>query len=225
MSKVFSPPLDVLPEPQRKLWPELAGTPDHFILYGGTAIALRLGHRQSVDFDFFSPMTFEPHSLLKTVPYLKDATVRKSAPSDLAVTVDRGGPVQLSFFGNFDLGRVAEPEFAEGPRIKVASLIDLARMKAAAVVRQRAEVKDYADIDALLTKSGVTLADMLAAGATIYGDQFSPLLSLKAIAYHDDPSLARLPMDTRNRLSAAVQKTDPARLPTLKAIKAYVRQK
>ena len=65
---------------------------------GGTAIALRLGHRQSVDFDFFSPMTFEPHSLLKTVPYLKDATVRKSAPSDLAVTVDRGGPVQLSFF-------------------------------------------------------------------------------------------------------------------------------
>jgi Nucleotidyl transferase AbiEii toxin, Type IV TA system len=224
MSKVLSPRLDVLPEPLRKLWPELAGTPDHFILYGGTAIALRLGHRQSVDFDFFSPMTFEPHSLLKTVPYLKDATVRKSAPSDLAVTVDRGGPVQLSFFGNFDLGQVAEPELAEGPRIKVASLIDLAGMKAA-VVTQRAEVKDYADIDALLTKSAVTLADMLAAGATIYGDQFSPLLSLKAIAYHDDPSLARLPMDTRNRLSAAVQKTDPARLPTLNTIKVCVRQK
>ena len=145
------------------------------------------------------------------MPYLKDATVRKSAPSDLAVTVDRGGPVQLSFFGNFDLGQVAEPELVAGMK--------------AAVVTQRAEVKDYADIDALLTKSGVTLADMLAAGATIYGDQFSPLLSLKAIAYHDDPSLARLPMDTRNRLSAAVQKTDPARLPTLNAIKAYVRQK
>jgi Nucleotidyl transferase AbiEii toxin, Type IV TA system len=109
--------------------PELAGTPDHFILYGGTAIALRLGHRQSVDFDFFSPVTFEPHSLLKTVPYLKEATVRKSAPNDLAVTVDRGGPVQLSFFfGNFDLGQVAEPELAEGSGIKVASLIDLAGM-------------------------------------------------------------------------------------------------
>jgi len=57
MLKVFAPRLDVLPEPQRKLWPELAGTPDHFILYGGTAIALRFGHRQSVDFDFFSPVT------------------------------------------------------------------------------------------------------------------------------------------------------------------------
>jgi hypothetical protein len=29
-------------------------TPDHFTLYEGTALALRLGHRQSVDFDFFS---------------------------------------------------------------------------------------------------------------------------------------------------------------------------
>lgn len=224
MSKVFAPRLDVLAKPQRRLWPELAGTPDDFILYGGAAIALRLGHRQSVDFVFFSPVTFEPHSLLKTVPYLKDDTVRKSAPNDLAVTVDRGGPIQLSFLGNFDLGQVAEPERAEGPGIKVASLIDLAGMKAA-VVTQRAEVKDYLDIDALLTKSGVPLANMLAAAATIYGDQFSPLLSLKAIAYHDDPSLARLPADTRNRLSAAVQETDPARLPPLNAIKAYVRRK
>jgi predicted nucleotidyltransferase component of viral defense system len=163
MLKVFAPRLDVLPEPQRKLWPELAGTPDHFILYGGTAIALRFGHRRSVDFDFFSPVTFEPHSLLKTVPYLKDATLRKSAPNDLAVTVNRGGPVQLSFFfGNFDLGQVAEPELAEGSGIKVASLIDLAGMKAA-VVTQRAEAKDYLDIDALLTKSGLPLANMLAA--------------------------------------------------------------
>jgi hypothetical protein len=160
MLKVFTPHLDVLLEPQRKLWPELAGTPDHSILYGGTAIALRLGHRRSVDFVFFSPVTFEPHSLLKTVPYLKDATVRKSAPNDLAVTVDRGGPVQLSFFGNFDLGQVAEPELAEGSGIKVASLIDLAGMKAA-VVTQRAEAKDYLDIDALLTKSGLPLANML----------------------------------------------------------------
>jgi Nucleotidyl transferase AbiEii toxin, Type IV TA system len=221
---MFAPRLDVLPEPQRKLWPELASTPDHFILYGGTAIALRLGHRSSVDFDFFSPVIFEPNSLLRTVPYLQDATIRKSAPNDLAVTVNRGGPVQLSFFGNFDLGQVAEPELAEGPGIKVASLIDLAGMKAA-VVTQRAEVKDYLDIDALLTKSGIPLANMLAAGATIYGEQFSPLLSLKAIAYHDDASLAGLPMDSRNRLSAAVQKTDPARLPTLNATRLYVRPK
>jgi hypothetical protein len=71
MSNMFSPRLDILPDAQQRLWPELAQTPDSFILYEGTAIALRLGHRSSVDFDFFTLMSFEPHSLLAELPYLK----------------------------------------------------------------------------------------------------------------------------------------------------------
>lgn len=51
----FKPRLDVLPEAQRRLWLQLAQTPRlGFVLYGGTAIALRLGHRPSIDFDFFT---------------------------------------------------------------------------------------------------------------------------------------------------------------------------
>ena len=50
----FEPRLDVLPDEQRALWPALASVPDAFVLYGGTALALRLGHRTSVDFDCFS---------------------------------------------------------------------------------------------------------------------------------------------------------------------------
>ena len=50
----FIPNLSMLPPPQLRLWLELDSTPDHFTLYGGTAFALRLGHRVSVDFDFFS---------------------------------------------------------------------------------------------------------------------------------------------------------------------------
>ena len=51
--------LDVLPAEQRDLWEDrlrrgFAG----FVLYGGTAIALRSGHRKSVDFNFFSSRTF-----------------------------------------------------------------------------------------------------------------------------------------------------------------------
>ena len=46
----FQPRLDILPAAQRKLWCELGATPDHFTLYGRTALALRLGHRQSADF-------------------------------------------------------------------------------------------------------------------------------------------------------------------------------
>jgi YD repeat-containing protein len=114
MSKVFAPRLDILPASQRRLWPELAETPSHFVPYGGTAIALRLGHRQSVDFDFMSPMTFEPRSLLENLKYLKDAQVRRSAANNLTAAVDRGGSVQLQYFGNFDLGQVAAAELADG---------------------------------------------------------------------------------------------------------------
>ena len=87
MSAVFSPRLDILPDAQRRLWPELAQTPEDFTLYGGTAIALRLGHRQSVDFDFFAlTSSFEPGSLLGKLPYLKNAIVRQSAANTLSVT-------------------------------------------------------------------------------------------------------------------------------------------
>lgn len=218
MANIFSPRLDVLPAAQQSLWSELAQTPSHFTLYGGTAIALRLGHRQSADFDFFSPMTFEPRSLVETVPYLKGSEVRRAAPNDLTVTVDRDGPIQLQFFGNFNLGQAADAEIVEGPKIKVASLLDLGGIKAA-VVTQRAEVKDYLDIFALMTKSNLSLPHMLAAGIIIYGDEFSPLDSLKAISYHDDPTLADLPKTIRDYLSEAVHSTDPTKLPVLKAVR------
>lgn len=214
MPIAFNPRLDILPPSQLRLWPELAETPDHFMLYGGTAIALRLGHRQSADFDFFSPDFFEPRFLLETVPYLKNAEVLRSAPNDLTVLIDRSGPVQLSFFGNFDLGQVATPELVQGPLLKVAALIDLSGMKAA-VVTQRAEVKDYLDIYALLKSADIPLATMLAAAAIIYGTEFNPLLSLKAISYHGDRSLAALPAEVRRDLVAAVRATDPLHLPVL----------
>jgi len=218
MSNVLIPRLDILPPAQRRLWPELAATPADFTLYGGTAIALRLGHRQSVDFDFFSQQPFEPRSLLQGVSYLKVAVLRRSAANTLTVTVDRGGPVQLSFFGGLGLGQVAPAENVEGPRFSVAALIDMAGMKVA-VVTQRAELKDYLDIHVLLTKAGISLPEMLAAGAVIYGTEFNPLLSLKAIAYHDDPGLAGLPQNARHDLIEAVKATNLQHLPALSAVR------
>lgn len=224
MMSSFTPRLEILPPAQLRLWPELAGTPGHFTLYGGTAIALRLGHRQSADFDFFTQETFAPHGLATELPYLRTAVPLKSAANTLTVMVDRDGPVQLSFFGGLGLGQVDPAERVEGPAFTVASLIDLAGTKAA-VVTQRAEPRDYLDIHALLTTAGISLAAMVAAASVIYGGQFNPLLSLKAIAYHDDPTLAELPQNIRRDLSDAVRATDPATLPVLSAVRSYQAKK
>ncbi|MSU47870.1 MAG: hypothetical protein EXS37_02040 [Opitutus sp.] len=62
---MFQPKLDPLPPAQRAIWPLLVEIPRHFVLYGGTAVALRLGHRISVDFDFFSAESFRPDATWK----------------------------------------------------------------------------------------------------------------------------------------------------------------
>jgi hypothetical protein len=218
LAATFEPRLDILPPAQQRLWPQLSGTPEEFTLHGGTAIALRLGHRPSVDFDFFSAKPFAPDDLMRKISYLRGATVRQEAPDTLTATVERDGPVQVSFFGGIDLGQVAPAERAAGPGIKVASLIDLAGFKVA-VVPQRAELKDYVDVHTLMTKAGIPLAEMLAAAKIIYGAQFNPMLALKALAYHEDRALAKLPAEIRRDLIAAVKATDPRLLPNLTAIK------
>jgi hypothetical protein len=58
MTEDFAPRLDILSKAQRRLWDELAAIPAEFVLYGGTAIALHLGHRRSVGTSTFSETSY-----------------------------------------------------------------------------------------------------------------------------------------------------------------------
>ena len=49
---MLDPEIKILPPSQLSFWKEEKHIPDNFVLYGGTALALRLGHRQSMDFDY-----------------------------------------------------------------------------------------------------------------------------------------------------------------------------
>lgn len=208
---MFQPRLDILPPPQRALWPELDATPDHFILYGGTALALQIGHRQSVDFDFFSPAAFDPIALSREIPYLAGAETVQLDSDTLTCRVERGGPVLISFFGNLKLGQTAAHEDIEGSKLRAASLLDIAGTKAR-TVQQRAQPRDYLDIDALI-RNGIELPRILAAGAAVFGRGFNPMITLKALGYFDD--VPNLPQDVRDRLLAAVAAVDPTALPVL----------
>ena len=82
--KTFVPRLEILPVVQKAIWPELSPCKDlGFVLYGGTAIALRLGHRASVDFDFFSHLPLnegKERELLSALPFLSDSERIQVAP-------------------------------------------------------------------------------------------------------------------------------------------------
>ena len=212
----FSPRLDILPPPQRRLWPELASIPPEFRLYGGTALALYLGHRQSVDFDFFSDRPLDPTMLTPALPFLVDAEILQREPNALSWLIDRNGPVKLSFFGVPHLPRLRAPAIAPDNGLQIASLLDLAGTMAA-VVQMRAEAKDYVDIDALLLDGRVDLPTAIACAQILYGPQFNPQSTLKALAYFKDGNLSDLPQAVRDRLSRAVRDVDLDRLPVVTA--------
>jgi hypothetical protein len=214
MSDNFEPRLDILSNPQRRLWEELAGVPSEFVLYGGTAVALHLGHRQSVDFDFFGNLPFDPVKLTASIPFMTGATITQREPNTLSGIVDRDGPVKLSFFGVPGLPRLAPPHIAPGNSLPVASLLDLAGTKAA-VVQQRAEAKDYIDIAAMIQDGRIDLPTALASARAIYGGQFNPQITLKALSYFDDGNLSRLADATKDYLAKAAREVDLDRLPTI----------
>ena len=123
----------------------------------------------------------------------------------------RGGPVLVSLFGNRTLGEIAPREIAKGSKVRVASLLDVAGTKAL-TVQQRAQARDYLDIDALI-RHGVGLPQILAAGTAVWGREFNPRLTLRALSYFSDVPSVR--GDVQERLRAAVHAVDPVSLPVL----------
>ena len=214
MASSFLPRLDVLPKPQRKLWDELSAVPSEFVLYGGTAIALHLGHRQSLDFDFFGSRPIDPLGLPRGIPFMAGARITKRDENSVTGIVDRGGPVQVSFFGVPRLRRLLPPLEAADNGLKVAALLDLAGTKTS-VVQVRAEAKDYIDLDALMTRGRIDLARALAAGQALYGETFNPQITLKALSYFEDGNLGQLPDEVKKRLASAARAVDLDRLPDI----------
>lgn len=207
MRHPFKPRLDTLPAAQQRLWPALHQAPKlGFTLYGGTAIALRLGHRVSVDFDFFSEKPLDREAILAAFPFLATSTTLQDQGHAWVVLVpcgnSEGEHVKLSFFGTIAFGRVGEPDCTDDGVLQVASLDDLMATKLK-VVLQRAQAKDYRDVAAML-QAGVSLARGLASARLLFGPNFQPSESLKALVYFKDGDLQTLSAAEKAALVAAV---------------------
>jgi len=209
----FSPHLEILPAAQRRLWPELAQSAQcGFVLYGGTATALRLGHRQSIDFDFFSHLPLNREEMKEAFPFIKiSRPIQDDMVEGNAVTylVPYGRTdlehVKVSFFGNIGMGRVGSPQMTEDGVLQVASIEDLMITKVK-VIFQRAELKDYLDISRML-QSGASLPHALAGARLLYGSAFSPSECLRALTYYKDGDLNKISATDKVTLTALARQT------------------
>ena len=188
--------------PQRQLWPELAKLPGGFVLYGGTAIALRLGHRVSIDFDFFTSDNFDGIALRRSMASLTAGEVLQQERNVLTVLADRGGPVKLSFFGGIG-GRLADPDPTRDGVACVASPLDLLARKIK-TIHDRIQQRDFIDIDALVA-SDVPLAEGIAGFEALFPDTIPTMLTLKALTWFADPELRDIPDSCRRRLERAAR--------------------
>jgi len=202
----FEPKTAILPKAQQELWPLLAPAPGlSFVLYGGTAVALHLGHRISVDFDFFSAEPLDKKEIEKSFTFMRDAQTIQEDENTLVVSAPmQSGPVKISFFGGVAIGRINQPLLTGDATLLVASLEDLLATKLKAIM-DRAEAKDYRDISVMLS-AGISLETALGAFAEMYGKD--PGLPLRAMGFFKDGDLPSLPKidqdvlrDARDRVS------------------------
>jgi len=208
MTGKFKPHIDILPHAQKALWPELRNSARlGFTLYGGTAIALRLGHRNSVDFDFFSEKPLNRSAIQAAFPFIKRSTTLQDEENTWVMLAPCGHSgqesVKISFFGTITFGRVGEPEVTDDEVLQVASLDDLMATKVK-VILQRAEAKDYRDIAAMIN-TGVSLSHGLASARLLYGPNFQPSESLKALVYFNDGDLKSLTSEEKKTLVNAAK--------------------
>jgi len=198
---------DILSPPQKKLWPLLAPLKDlGYCLYGGTALALRIGHRRSMDFDFFTERTLDRKALEKALLWFGDATVLQAEPDThvLLASVPRSRrEVKISFFGGLRIGRVGTPDLSDDGAILVASVRDLLATKLKALF-DRVEPKDYLDVAEILSHGGDLLQGLSDAGA-LFGKTFSPAECLRILCWFGDPGLSSLPAGCRKTLETRVK--------------------
>jgi hypothetical protein len=151
-----------------------------FYLAGGTGLALRLGHRVSVDLDLFSPTLTDVGTLR--------GEMRRCQPPFVVQSTDRRtlygvvGDVVVAFFG-YDYPLLRPPESLGDRLLPVASIEDIAAMKLAAIA-SRGSRKDFLDVW-FMVKAGLGLRRAFA----LFEEKLGPVDAghvVRSLTFFDD---------------------------------------
>ncbi|MDP3991271.1 MAG: nucleotidyl transferase AbiEii/AbiGii toxin family protein [Candidatus Nealsonbacteria bacterium] len=157
----------------------------NFYLAGGTALALQLGHRVSVDLDLFSPDRFSNADLKKTLASLGKFEVSGESQGTINGILDN---VKASFF-YYDY-KLLFP-FVDFQKVRLADERDIAAMKISAV-SSRGSRKDFIDIYFLLEK--YALGELVAFFESKYKNiKYNKLHILKSLTYFEEADNEPMP--------------------------------
>lgn len=163
-----------------------SGLVDNFYLGGGTALALQLGHRESIDLDWFSQSYFSNNAVKEKLSSLGKLEIVGEEDGTVNAVLDG---VKVSFL-RYRYALILPLIDFKG--IKLADKRDIAAMKIDAA-SSRGSKKDFIDIDFLLKE--YTLEELIAFFELKYQDiDYNKLHILKSLVYFEDADNEPMPV-------------------------------
>ncbi|KKW24710.1 MAG: hypothetical protein UY70_C0005G0033 [Candidatus Kaiserbacteria bacterium GW2011_GWB1_52_6] len=162
----------------KAVW-EKCGFLGNMYLAGGTSLALQIGHRRSVDLDFFSTMPIKKSLRSEIEKRFASVIPIVQSGDELTVMVDDVKLTALHY------PFVLLYEKVKTPTVPLASVADIASMKAYTLGR-RQSLKDYVDLHAILVRDIISLSSIIADAQKKYGDAFNDRLFCEQLLFTDD---------------------------------------
>lgn len=149
---------------------------NNFVLVGGTALALQIGHRNSIDIDLFGNCEIDEDKFISKIEILGSFEILKRSKNIIISSINK---VKTDFV-NYKYPLIDEIVIIDG--IRFASKKDIAAMKINAIVG-RGSKKDFIDLYFLLKE--FTLKEMISFYEQKYNDG-SVFMAVKSLSYFSD---------------------------------------
>lgn len=175
---------DVLDEPRQILLKKMVKNlpvSDSY-LAGGTALALMLGHRKSIDFDWFTPHSFDPYGVSEHLADFGGVEIAETSSGTFHGWID-GLQVTWLHYPNPLVDSFVTTD--QVPDLHLASMRDIALMKWAAIAG-RGSRKDFIDLFAIC-QEGISMKSLfLALTEKFPNANLNDYHMVKSLAYFDD---------------------------------------
>lgn len=175
---------EIFPPAQDRLWHTLGEHAETlhqwgYYLAGGSALALQVGHRQSIDFDFFSRQEGIGAASQNWLEQFSGTIIRDADKHTVHAEVQG---VKVSLLGGYHYATIEEPIDADG--LHLASILDIGLMKFLSITH-RAALRDYIDL-AVIIRDHIPLSMLCKKSREKYGDSFNIMAPLRALVSFAD---------------------------------------
>lgn len=171
----------ILDSERQEILEKLLSHLDGFVLGGGTALALQLGHRKSFDFDFFSQTPIPKGLLEKLSKAILIANVAVDTADELTFFTKSGVKITFVYYPFSHAFPLKKLENG----LQLFSVGDIA-IKKAYTIGRRGEYRDYFDLYTILKNKAIDLRGLILETKKIYGSVFEEKIFLEQLVYFDD---------------------------------------